>query len=297
MWGWSAGPAWASPLTFFGALGAIVAGARRAHLDVFALVRPDLTLDDVAALAGGVLEEPPAGRRAGPLPDALPTLEALRRAGYRTAVMANQPSTVDAFLASLPVDQCGSSQTSGVAEPNPAFFARVAEELALPPQRVAYVGDQVDNERAARQGRGDTTRCTCAAAPGASSTPPGRRPQQPTSGSTPWPTCPPPSPVAPLPRRAGPRRRSGARPRADQAGASAADSAGGPPGAQRLGGELLAERPATDPQVEQEAVGLADLAARRDVEDRHDRGAVEIGADGGELLLGGQLTGAASSES
>ena len=145
VWGWWADQLAVPRLTFFGALGAIVAG-RRPHLDVFALVRPDLSLDDVAALAGGELE---SGRQVGAqdlYPDALPTLEALREAGYRTAVMANQPSTVDAFLASLPVDRCGSSQTWGVAKPDPAFFARVAEELALPPGRVAYVGDRIDND-------------------------------------------------------------------------------------------------------------------------------------------------------
>lgn len=145
VWGWWADQLAVPRLTFFGALGAIVA-ERRAHLDVFALVRPDLTLDDVAALAGGVLESGRTVRAEDLYPDALPTLTALREAGYRTAVMANQPSTVDAFLASLPVDQCGSSQSWGVAKPDPAFFARVAEELALPPERVAYVGDRVDND-------------------------------------------------------------------------------------------------------------------------------------------------------
>ena len=145
VWGWWADQLGVPRLTFFGALGATVA-ARRAHLDVFALVRPDLTLDDVAALAGGVLESGRQVRAEDLYPDALPALEALRSAGYRTAVMANQPSTVDAFLASLPVERWGSSQTWGVAKPDPAFFARVADELDLAPARVAYVGDRVDND-------------------------------------------------------------------------------------------------------------------------------------------------------
>ena len=145
VWGWWADQLGVPRLTFFGALGATVA-ARRAHLDVFALVRPDLTLDDVAALAGGVLESGRQVRAEDLYPDALPALEALRAAGYRTAVMANQPSTVDAFLATLPVDLCGSSQSWGVAKPEPAFFDRVAEEVGVPPHRVAYVGDRVDND-------------------------------------------------------------------------------------------------------------------------------------------------------
>jgi FMN phosphatase YigB (HAD superfamily) len=41
-----------------------------------------------------------------------------------------------------------------VTKPDPAFFARIASELDLPPAAVAYVGDRVDNdvEPAARAG-------------------------------------------------------------------------------------------------------------------------------------------------
>ena len=34
----------------------------------------------------------------------------------------------------------------GVEKPSPAFFARIASELALPPAAIAYVGDRVDND-------------------------------------------------------------------------------------------------------------------------------------------------------
>ena len=32
----------------------------------------------------------------------------------------------------------------GLSKPDPAFFARIADELALPPEEIAYVGDRVD---------------------------------------------------------------------------------------------------------------------------------------------------------
>ena len=34
----------------------------------------------------------------------------------------------------------------GVAKPSPAFFERIATELALPPSAIAYVGDRIDND-------------------------------------------------------------------------------------------------------------------------------------------------------
>ncbi len=34
----------------------------------------------------------------------------------------------------------------GLAKPDPAFFARIAEELGLPPASIAYVGDRLDND-------------------------------------------------------------------------------------------------------------------------------------------------------
>ncbi|HKQ17730.1 MAG TPA: HAD family hydrolase, partial [Solirubrobacterales bacterium] len=34
----------------------------------------------------------------------------------------------------------------GLHKPDPAFFSRVAAELGLPPEEIAYVGDRVDND-------------------------------------------------------------------------------------------------------------------------------------------------------
>jgi FMN phosphatase YigB (HAD superfamily) len=43
-------------------------------------------------------------------------------------------------------DLVATSAGWGVAKPDPAFFARVIEELALPAREIAYVGDRVDND-------------------------------------------------------------------------------------------------------------------------------------------------------
>jgi FMN phosphatase YigB (HAD superfamily) len=78
--------------------------------------------------------------------DALPALAALREAGYRLAVMANQPATVSTFMATLPVDHCATSEGWAVSKPDPDFFERVIAELGLPAESIAYVGDRIDND-------------------------------------------------------------------------------------------------------------------------------------------------------
>ena len=44
------------------------------------------------------------------------------------------------------VDVVGMSADWGLHKPDPAFFERVARELELPPEAIAYVGDRVDND-------------------------------------------------------------------------------------------------------------------------------------------------------
>jgi FMN phosphatase YigB (HAD superfamily) len=46
----------------------------------------------------------------------------------------------------LPVEFIASSERWGVAKPSPAFFARVVEEAGVSPERIAYVGDRLDND-------------------------------------------------------------------------------------------------------------------------------------------------------
>jgi HAD superfamily hydrolase (TIGR01662 family) len=117
------------------------------HRDPFRVFRPDLDL--AAERAKRIAAALPDELRIDDFyPDAVPALIAVRAAGYRVGIVGNQPSSTDAILAMLevPLDIAASSETWGVHKPDPAFFARIADELGLPPEQVAYVGDRVDND-------------------------------------------------------------------------------------------------------------------------------------------------------
>lgn len=81
-------------------------------------------------------------------PDAVPGLEALVAAGFRVAVAANQPAATERFLkeSGLPLAFAFASEAAGVAKPDPAFFHRIAAAAGVPPHRIAYVGDRIDND-------------------------------------------------------------------------------------------------------------------------------------------------------
>jgi FMN phosphatase YigB (HAD superfamily) len=133
-----------STFTFFAAIGAAIA-SRQHHHAGFEYIRPGFRFaDEVARRDSAGL-----GWRLDVTDlydDALSGLAALRDAGYRLAIMANQPVEVDSFLATLPVDRYATSDGWGVAKPEPAFFARVIAELGVPAERIAYVGDRIDND-------------------------------------------------------------------------------------------------------------------------------------------------------
>jgi HAD superfamily hydrolase (TIGR01509 family) len=132
-----------TPLTLMAALGAAIAAGE------FRSVFEKLGRPDWRALAPAV-EVAYGGFRASDLyPDALGAVENLRRAGYRTAVLANQPAQRSAELRALGVatDVMAMSDELGVHKPDPAFFERALELLGDPdPGDVAYVGDRLDND-------------------------------------------------------------------------------------------------------------------------------------------------------
>lgn len=131
-------------LTFFAALGAVIerGGEHRDAFTVFGADDWQLRMPAVEAAYGGF----------GPedlYPDALRALQALRAAGYRLAIVANQPAIRSEQLGAIGVDAdvVAMSETMGVAKPDPAFFARALELMGNPePSDVAYVGDRVDND-------------------------------------------------------------------------------------------------------------------------------------------------------
>jgi len=143
---WSAWADWLGVprLTFFAEIGAALS-ERRPHTDAIEAFRPG---DDL----GELVRRKDADGHGWSLtiddlyPDALPTLDALRRAGYSVAVFANQPVSAESLMSALPVDRYASSARWGVQKPDPAFFARVTSELDVAPSAIAYVGDRVDND-------------------------------------------------------------------------------------------------------------------------------------------------------
>lgn len=133
-------------LTFFAALGAAISDGRHHH-DPIRLLRPDVNIDEArrrmeAERGFSFVTE------ADLYPDALGCLRALAADGYRLGVAANQPAATAAVVESfgISLDLVGMSAAWGLHKPDPAFFERIARELDLPPDRIAYVGDRVDND-------------------------------------------------------------------------------------------------------------------------------------------------------
>ena len=137
-------------LTFFGVLGGVIARGED-HRRVFEIVAPGLDLpqaieqrgrDGYFDGAGGWFAE------ADLYPDVVATLDTLRRRGYVVGLAANQPEGAVESLARLGVraDFVGSSAAWRVWKPSPLFFAKVADAAGCRPERIAYVGDRVDND-------------------------------------------------------------------------------------------------------------------------------------------------------
>jgi HAD superfamily hydrolase (TIGR01549 family) len=77
--------------------------------------------------------------------DALPCLARLQRLGFRVGAVGNTPAETEAMLRPH-VEFVGSSGRWGIEKPSPAFFERIVAEVGLAPERIAYVGDRVDND-------------------------------------------------------------------------------------------------------------------------------------------------------
>lgn len=82
-------------------------------------------------------------------PDAKPALDALRTAGYRVAIIANQPAerTEELRFLGVRAEVMGMSVEMGVHKPAPEFFSAALQRMGDPaPADVAYVGDRLDND-------------------------------------------------------------------------------------------------------------------------------------------------------
>ena len=133
-------------LTFMAVLGALIERGGD-HRDPLRLFRPGIDIEAEFAKRrdAGV---PDDLRLEDLYPDAVPALGSLIAAGYRVGIVGNQPSEAEAVFRELglSLDFVASSSSWGLAKPDPAFFARIATELGLPADEIAYVGDRVDND-------------------------------------------------------------------------------------------------------------------------------------------------------
>jgi HAD superfamily hydrolase (TIGR01509 family) len=130
MWTRAAHAAGVTPFTLMGVLGGLIAEGRD-HGEVWSLLgmqAPAATWED-----------------ADWYPDAGTCIERLREAGYRACAVGNTPQFVEEDLGRR-LEVLGSSERWQVAKPDPAFFARVIAAVGTPPEKIAYVGDRVDND-------------------------------------------------------------------------------------------------------------------------------------------------------
>ena len=131
-------------LTFLAALGAVIERGGE-HRDVFPIFGADdwqLRLPAVEHAYGGFTAD-------DLYPDALRAIQGLRDAGYRLAILANQPESRGEQLRAIGVDTelMAMSEGIGVSKPDRAFYAHALELMGSPEAgSVAYVGDRVDND-------------------------------------------------------------------------------------------------------------------------------------------------------
>jgi len=78
-------------------------------------------------------------------PDALPCIARLREAGYGVFASGNVPVSTEADLRPH-FDGVASAERWGVWKPAPEFFERVVELAGVQADKIAYVGDRVDND-------------------------------------------------------------------------------------------------------------------------------------------------------
>jgi FMN hydrolase / 5-amino-6-(5-phospho-D-ribitylamino)uracil phosphatase len=128
-------------LTFMAAMGAVIVRGEN-HQSVFDLVgRPDWEkLNPAFGTAYGSF------RSDDLYPDAIPALASLRAAGYKLAILANQPARRTAELRALGIepDVMAMSDELGVHKPSPEFFARALALMGAEATDAAYVGDRLD---------------------------------------------------------------------------------------------------------------------------------------------------------
>ena len=130
--------------TFMATFGAVIAQAKD-HRDVFGV----FGVDDFRTLEPQFQERYGGFRSEDLYPDVVPALAKLRDAGYRIAIIGNQPARRTAELRAIGVqaDVMAMSDEMGFHKPDPEFFVNALRLMGDPdPDDVAYVGDRLDND-------------------------------------------------------------------------------------------------------------------------------------------------------
>ena len=118
-------------------------------------------MDDAAIAFFGLTRAPWPKDAETPFPDALPALEALRDAGFRLGVIANQsPGSEDRLRGWGLRDFFGvvaASAELGMAKPAADIFLRALGEAGCAPEKAVMVGDRPDNDIGPAKRLGMTT--------------------------------------------------------------------------------------------------------------------------------------------
>jgi FMN phosphatase YigB (HAD superfamily) len=134
-WSEAANAVGITALTLFGALGALIErrADHRGVWDLLGVPRPSLTSEILASDL---------------YPDVTDCLPGLIDAGFEIGLAGNQPQSSEAALArlGLPVSFIAASAAWGVEKPSPDFFERVIGAAQVSAERIAYVGDRLDND-------------------------------------------------------------------------------------------------------------------------------------------------------
>ncbi|MGA2531229.1 MAG: HAD family hydrolase [Acidimicrobiales bacterium] len=145
---WSEWAQWlgVSTAVLFACLGATIT-AREDHRRTFDLIVPgfDFEHEQQAKEAAGYRWRVVAEDF---YPDAIASITELRALNFKIGIAGNQPASIEEMLTGLglPVDFVITSGSLGVEKPSSAFFEQIARTAEREPERIAYVGDRLDND-------------------------------------------------------------------------------------------------------------------------------------------------------
>ncbi|MFW2382576.1 MAG: HAD family hydrolase [Acidimicrobiales bacterium] len=133
------------PLTLLGVLGSHIAEGRD-YEDVFAHFGVDFDRFEANLTWRNRVEDDILPEDF--YPDALPTLEALKKAGHRVIVAGNQSKRTTLRLdgMELPVDKVRCGEQWGARKPMHRFFRRLIREAGVDASEIVYIGDRVDHD-------------------------------------------------------------------------------------------------------------------------------------------------------